>query len=446
MALLTPCGPSGLKEAEASLLHGAYRFDRNGWTFLHIEGPPYLRGFQHGLLMAEEIRAALKVHDQLLFMETGKDLEFYCKRAEELFLDKLEAEFLLELAGIADGAGLPFRQILGWNSYIEIAESSSDDRCSAFIATGGATRDGGIIMAHNTWEGFANFSCFNLILDLQPDQGHRILMQAAPGYIWSGTDFFITSGGIVGTETTIGGFSGFDPEGNPTFQRARKAMQYAEDIDQWVTIMNDGNNGGYANAWLLGDIQTNEVARFEQGLKFTSFTKTQDGYFTGYNAAVDQRICKEECGGIGAEDPASYRGARRIRWEQLIEENYGKIDVPAAMRMIADHFDSFIDEESPSRRTICGHFELDPQSPLEPFFPGGAIDGKVVTSQLAEKLGFWARWGSSCGREFIASDFLTANPRYSWLEGLLTDLETEPWTFFCAGKWPGGYDRFSFSL
>lgn len=434
------------EEAEAHFVGAAYRFEQNGWTFLHIEGSPYLRGFQHGFLMAEEIRDALEKHNQLFLLETGKDLDYYCERTEKLFLDKLEPEFYLELEGIADGAGLPFRQILAWNSYIEILGNSSADRCSAFIATGSATRDGNIVMAHNTWEEFANFSCFNLILDIQPDQGHRILMQAAPGYIWSGTDFFITSSGILGTETTIGGFSGFDPEGNPTFQRARKAMQYAEDIEQWVAIMNDGNNGGCANAWLLGDTQTGEIARFEQGLRFTSLTQTRDGYFTGYNAATDQRILEEECGGIGAEDPASYRGARRVRWEQLMEENYGRIDVRSAMKMIADHVDSFLEEELPSRRTICGHFELDPQSPLGSFFPAGAIDGKVVTSKLAEQMSFWARWGSSCGRPFMAADFLQTHPRYSWLEGLLLDFEPQPWVLFRAGEKLNGYNRFSFNL
>ena len=33
----------------------AYRYPQAGWIYLHIEGAPYERGYQHGYLMAREI-------------------------------------------------------------------------------------------------------------------------------------------------------------------------------------------------------------------------------------------------------------------------------------------------------------------------------------------------------------------------------------------------------
>ena len=45
----------------------------------------------------------------------------------------------------------------------------------------------------------------------------------------------------------------WDPNGIPEFVRARKAMQYSSSIDDYVLIMKEGNNGGYANNWLVGD-------------------------------------------------------------------------------------------------------------------------------------------------------------------------------------------------
>ena len=33
----------------------AYRYPAAGWIYLHIEGKPYERGYQHGYLMAREI-------------------------------------------------------------------------------------------------------------------------------------------------------------------------------------------------------------------------------------------------------------------------------------------------------------------------------------------------------------------------------------------------------
>ena len=59
------------------------------------------------------------------------------------------------------------------------------------------TKDGGVVLGHNTMGGFLDpFS--NVILDIQPAKGHRILMQTTAGWIHSGTDFFITDAGLVG--------------------------------------------------------------------------------------------------------------------------------------------------------------------------------------------------------------------------------------------------------
>ena len=96
------------------------------------------------------------------------------------------------------------------------------------------------------------------------------------------------------TETTITGFHAFDPNGKPEFVRARKAVQYANSIDQYVQIMLDGNNGGYANDWLLADNKTGEIARFEIGLKVHRVWRTKDGYFEGANFPSDPELIKTE--------------------------------------------------------------------------------------------------------------------------------------------------------
>jgi hypothetical protein len=73
---------------------------------------------------------------------------------------------------------------------------------------------------------------------------------------------------LCNAETTIGNFFPFDEKGVPEFARMRSTTQYADNIDEWCEIMKKGNNGGYANAWLTGDINTNEIARLELGLKY----------------------------------------------------------------------------------------------------------------------------------------------------------------------------------
>ena len=146
-----------------------------------------------------------------------------------------------------------------------------------------------------------------------PGAGHRILMD---GYqlIHSGDDFGVNSAGMAITENAIT-FKGFDPNGVPEFVRARKAMQYAASIDDFDRIMRDGNNGGYANAWLVADLNTGEIARLELGLRNVTLERTKDGYFVGTNFPVSRKLAAEETTfklddpGLQRERPARARRA-----------------------------------------------------------------------------------------------------------------------------------------
>jgi hypothetical protein len=339
------------------------------------------------------------------------------------------------MQGIADGASLAgeeltIEEVLGWNSLIDLSTmwaidasgSSLDDHCSAFIATGAYTGDGEIVMGHNSWADYAGFDVWRVMLDLRPDQGYRMVMQSAPGLVWSGSDYFITGAGLIGCETTIYNWQRFDPTGLPAFLRTRWAMQYADSIDGFVEILNDRNNGGYANSWLLGDVGNNEIARFEQGLAATRLDRTFDGCYAGYNAAEDPAV-QAEAGGWNADDRSNFSGARRIRWSQLLEENKGVLDAELGMTMLGDHYDTWLEAEAPSSRTLCGHYE-------QYGVPCGAMDGKVTTSEMARQMSTWARWGLPCGTPFNAAQSIAENPGYGRLEGLLSDLPTQPWTQF----------------
>jgi len=207
----------------------SYREYRNGWIFVHLEGEPKARGYDYGSLLAPEIDdfiATLKVY---LLNTTKKDWQFYRDAAQKLFVAKLEKEYLQELMGIAaglqaEGYQYDYIDIIAQNAVAELADYYLPSitknhkhvrrpmmRCSAFIATGKWTKDGGIVMAHNSWNDYIIGLRWKVILDINPTTGHRILMQTAPGFIHSGTDFNVNSAGIVITETTIGNFAGLIP-------------------------------------------------------------------------------------------------------------------------------------------------------------------------------------------------------------------------------------------
>jgi Phospholipase B len=443
-----------LTNEQKTWLTKANRHEKNGWIYLHIEGSPEERGFQHGYLLAKEIKESIRVLSDVWHYQSAMDWTWLVQKAAKMFTPRIDTENVAEIDGIVKGmkaAGIITSrdEMVTYNSYMEllwswwpsvkdtISPNSPDPKqesCSSFIATGSMTSDGSIVLGHNSMNGFF-YPFSNVILDILPEKGHHIFMQSEAGFIHSGTDFFVTSAGLMGSETTIGSFFPFDEKGVPEFARMRSATQYASTIDEWCDIMKKSNNGGYANAWLIGDINTNEIARLELGLKYIGFEKKKDGYFVGSNVAEDLKILRFETHSNELNIKSSSI-ARRVRWKQLMKTNAGKINLEFAKEFEADHFDTYLNINSPDNRTLCSHGDLDPemQSMGIPFDPGGTYDGKVVDSKMAKQMSFVARWGAACGTPFDAKKFLEQHPQYDWMNGLLKDRPTQPWTVFKAGE------------
>jgi hypothetical protein len=450
----------------------------DGWFYIHLEGKPYEIGFQHGYLLADALKEGFRVNRFGVKWDTGEDLKFFADAAERMWMDTISDEYLDEMQGIADGAtkaGFPvsLKEIIAWNGLEELTSywwplklgqtkgplitRNSGGRCSAFIATGEVTEHGKTVIAHETWCTYLAGASISVILDIEPENGHRFIMQGQVGHIDSATDFYITDAGIMCTETTIGGgFAGYDETKMPEFYRSRKATQYAESIDHWISIMGEQNSGGIANSWLLGTTYSNEIARFELGLKYSNVEKKTCGAFYGFNVATDPRIRNQECGNTGLYYDIRDSGARRVRWVKLIGnldvvdpaqykkdgEYYGKVNVKNAKKMLGDHYDVYLEqqkiegfEDHPCGHTICSHLDLDPANPLNhadqpPFYPWGSTDGKVSDADLAANMQLWARRGHPCGTPFCADSFLKKHPQYNWLEGYLVDMPKVDWHLF----------------
>ena len=440
---------------QKAMLSKAERHEKAGWIYLHIEGSAYERGFQHGYLLAKDIAQGIKTTRFNWEYETSMDWPWLVEKSTALFMGKIDKENLEEMTGIASGlkaAGVSssLEEIVTYNAWIELRSywwpheqqkmkdgpaTGGRESCSSFIATGSMTTDGSVVLGHNTMSSF-NESYPNVIIDILPAKGHRILMQSCPGWIHSGTDFFITDAGLLGSETTIGGFDLFDSSGIPEFTRMRRATQDAGSIDEWAAIMKAGNNGGYANAWLIGDIHTGEIARLELGLKYIGFEKKKDGYFAGSNVAENLKILRMETT-TDETDIRMMGVSRRVRWKQLMAKNAGKINVELAKQMEADHYDTFLEQDSPDGRTLCAHADLqrDPAGwPSVPYGPAGTIDAKVVDTRMAREMSFSARWGSACGMAFDAEIFLEKHPQFDWMKDILVSRPSEPWTVFKAGE------------
>jgi len=441
-------------------LKGTYSFERGGWVYVHLEGEPFTIGYQHGYMLAKEIEDAFPAVQADMMHSTHRDWPFFREVAREQLWPKLDPEYQQELEGIAEGlhartgSALDVYDIVALNSFEEVPDYyvawldkqrktanapnlKSPGNCSAFVATGSWTKDGQIVIAHNNWTSYMKGERWRIIFDIQPTHGYRILMDGFPGVIVSDDDFGINSDGLMVTETTITQFEGWDPNGKPEFMRARKALQYAGSIDDYTRIMLDGNNGGYANDWLLGDRKTGEIAQFELGLKAYKLWRTKDGVFSGSNWARDPKVLKLDTPQFDPNNLETSPNARRVRWEQLLNDNKGKIDVGLAEQMLSDHFDTYEKKTQANDRTLCGHVENTQGISIwgwGPNYPGGAVQGKATDSTMTKEMRLVARVGHPCGEDFIAKPFLDAHPDYAWQAPYLRDMKAGPWSFFQSGE------------
>jgi len=438
------------------LLSGSSRkAPKSGWTVVHLSGTPAQIGYQHGYLLSAEIADLQRVFLLELTHDTGKDWNFFRDAAKNVMWPQIDQEYRDELQGISDGlkvrgVDLDVWDIVvmnaaeEWSYYVgeydrehriaSLSTVTAPDHCSAFVATGSYTKDGKIVVAHNNWTGYMDGARWTIAFDIKPAKGYRFVMDGLPGLIHSGDDFGINSAGIVITETTISGFSGYDFKGIPEFVRARKAMQYAASIDEAADIFKAGNNGGYANDWLIADTKKNEIASLELGLKNVTLERKTDGYFVGSNFPINPKLAQEETN-FDVSDPGNSGNARHKRWEQLMQENKGKIDVASAQRFLADHVDSVTGTSEPSERTLCGHVELSPRGmgAWQPAYgTAGAVQNKATDSAMAAKLTFTAAAGHACGQDFNAAKHLAAHPELAWQKDGLRDMKAYPWTEIAA--------------
>jgi len=396
----------------------AYRYDMGGWIFVHIEGDPYPRGRQYGELVSEEIiRYMSKIGVQKNAADPVKGWAQVRLLADALFLRKYDLEYLEEMKGIADGAnkaGAKFKgreldllDVVALNSlvdadYVESAlrvsptplsgrtfmkgedeaeRGGAGDHCSSFVATKSASKDGRFIMGQMfMWAGYTGVH-WDVMVDVVPAKGHRLVYQTFPGGLHSGSDWYINGAGLVIGETTVGQ-TGFDPDGTPQSNRIRKAAQYASSIDEAARILTEKNNGLYTNDWTMADAKTEEGACFLLGTRKTRLWRTGNGdtpgrlkdFIWANNNTRDLDVRAEY--GPNPEnapvDLAFNTWNRDIAFQQAFQAHgKGGFDIDVATRMMAS---------SPINRPH-------------------ACDAKLTTGEMAEKLAFIAHYGKTTQRE-----------------------------------------------
>jgi outer membrane protein assembly factor BamB len=442
-----------------------FRYNIQGWIYLHIQGAPYERGYQHGYLLAAEIVDMLNrwsniIHNFPLLSGISKRLSndrfekmsetwwnFCTTQCYRMYWEKFPEEYQQEIKGIADGVtaqggklhgrDVSYQDILALNEMYEflskltnfqqgihplrtflrqlqtvIPEVGEENEstlietflrqepahhCNGFIATGNATTHGQLVFSQTTicgggmwWWVYYISLRWNVILDVQPSDGHRVMMPTSPGLIWSDEDYYQSDEGIVLLETTVPQGL-FDNRGLPLSVRARTAMQYGDDINDVLYSLRYRNDGSMNAVWLIGDTKTGEIARLDLGYRHSAVWRTFDGFYWSANVPMDLKVRLERLNikdlvvnlflhtvlkipGLGYYSIRYIPEGRDRKFEELGNKYYGSIDVEVVKQIMCT---------SPIRDWIT--------------------DVKVTDSDLLEQNGLWAFFGNPHRPLFISN-------------------------------------------
>jgi hypothetical protein len=459
--LVPPQVPPPASPAIAALLRGSSVTGHDGWIVAHLTGGPYRVGFQNGYLTAQSADYGIQYDVGPL----GSQYRKVCAKVAQNYIWPLvPAEYQQELQGIADGMhAAGYAQDTLWDvvaanawadepCYAQLLPNTSSTTpapatiratrkpggCSAFIATGDATVDGRPVMGHDTWDYYDGCFSYNVMFYVHPTKGYALSYQSCGGQIWSGEDWYENSAGLLLSETTLADTT-YTPTGIPVFVRAREAAQYASTVTQAVNTLVAGNNGAYSNEWLIGD-STGTVASLQLGGKVYDLNQTRNGFFGSCNFDWGPKTRAEEGKTADPFKPAVVDYARFIRWGQLKDQYYGRIDAQVGMTMESDTYDTYLGMDFPDARGLCGEPENFTPGLLNwdswVLEPEGATDGKVTTESMAlHGLASWACQGHPSGDHFDADAYLAATPGWASSHGAFSVFELKTFSAQATDRW-----------
>jgi len=292
--------------------------------------------------------------------------------------------------------------------------------CNGFIAAGDCTTDGQIVVSQGVlcggwWYPYYAAQRWNVIMDVDPSDGHRFMMASPPGYIWSDENYYQNDLGIVFLDTTC--IQGLWRDGGyPMAIRTRMAAQYSSSIDDVLKYLIYKNDGIWTAVYLIGDTKTGEIARLDLGLYKYEVWRTFNGFYWSANNAISSAV-RAESYGLGFKGsilrvisnilkiPTYYEyhtrkyypAPRDLKFEELGNRLYGEIDVEILKNRIMHAY---------------------------PIGNPRSVDVKVSNTHMIGNMSMWVFFGNNRGHIWDMSGFKKN------LAGVV-DVPPMGWTIVC---------------
>ena len=343
---------------------------RDGLYVLRLRGSPYEMGYQHGALLAREIRqGAVPFYDQVVdntspFNQMSPTKRWFLARYFDWtiyrpLLTHSPKSFVEELKGLAGGSGLPFPVVFRGNMLSELkmnlqkrlgkgyARHLRRSECTSFAAFGEMTQDGGLIMGRNTdYWGVGLWDKFHIVMFYEPAEGFCFANVSSAGLLKCNS--CMNERGVC-----LGGHFLFSDDVQPTgigFTALElQIMKQAASVDDAYRLVADSPRAG-AFAYLIADGQRGDAGVIEASASAAGLRRAENDRIWETNFGTTEAFRPHDLGlryGI-SKNPIS----RYERMRQLLDGNRGQVDPQRAAHFMGDHWDMCSEDTRPTGHII----------------------------------------------------------------------------------------------
>jgi len=340
---------------------------------LHLSGTPYVMGYQHGRLMAEEIKnGTVPVFaDPISHNASFADKPAWMKKLLLTYLEltvygpierNTPREYLEEIRGIADGAGLDFKEVFIANFLSDLTmamtpgvltkkaqELGIEPECSAFVAAGDAAEGGRLIVGRNTdYSGQGRWMDYQTIFFYRPKDALSYVNIGTAGLIKANSA--MNEAGIVVSGHFMA-FEGADPAGLSFTVLENEIMRKARTLDEAIGLLKDARRGG-AFGLIVADGAGRTAAVVESTPDRLGVRPMENGSIILTNFATTDELKPVD---LLLRYNVLLRNVmgRYGRLEQLIERHRGAITPARAAAFMSDHIDVITGTERGTGITVC---------------------------------------------------------------------------------------------
>ncbi len=204
-------------------------------TVLYLKGTPYEMGYAHGALCKDEVRYLAQGVSRLMILGMGTT-QAKVDAVWAGYEKHLRPEYLEELRGLADGAGLDIKDVQRFHAIPDISEW----HCTFFAAASGTAAKGGLVQIRALdYETEAGIQKYPALIVEKPEKGVPFVNVGWLGHCGLVTG--MNASGIAMSEIGDDWDQGNDSfDGRPLNYAMRDAVQFGKTIDEAVSLVKDG--------------------------------------------------------------------------------------------------------------------------------------------------------------------------------------------------------------